>query len=155
MLQFYFTACRVNYDFESWARITDELRSNVSTINRVNRAQIVDDALNLAKAGILDYETALAQTYHFDMEMDFIPWSAAMNALSYLKLMLSVSPFIQNILAMLVSGKLASSFELSLWLPWHFHPFPSEFLPGQQGIDDLHQLQDAAALRQRRLRGQT
>ena len=44
---------------------------------RINRAQLLDDALNLGRADLLDYPTALKVTEYLTLETDFIPWSAA------------------------------------------------------------------------------
>ena len=45
----------------------------------VNRAQVIDDALNLAKSDIIDYETALSMTEYLHKEQDYVPWKAALN----------------------------------------------------------------------------
>ena len=45
----------------------------------VNRAQVIDDALNLAKSEIIDYETALSMTEYLHKEHDYVPWKAALN----------------------------------------------------------------------------
>lgn len=50
--------------------------------------QILDDALHLAQNGLLPYDTALSQTLYLSAEDNFIPWSAALSAFSYVKLML-------------------------------------------------------------------
>jgi aminopeptidase N len=55
----------------------------------VHRAQLLDDALNLARAGILKYSTALELTEYLEKEKDFIPWYSALNAFSFLNLRLT------------------------------------------------------------------
>lgn len=75
---------RVNYDVANWNLITDELRQNRSNIPPLNRAQLLDDALNLARAGKLSYSLALTLTTYLEHENDYIPWAAALNALSFL-----------------------------------------------------------------------
>ena len=47
-------------------------------IHVVNRAQIMDDALNLAKSDLLDYETALSVTGYLSSEVEYIPWASAL-----------------------------------------------------------------------------
>ena len=42
---------RVNYDQENWNALIQQLNTNHRTINVINRAQIIDDALDLARAG--------------------------------------------------------------------------------------------------------
>ena len=59
---------------------------------RINRAQILDDALSLARADLLDYPTALMTTEYLTAETDLIPWSAALTGFSYLEDMMKTSP---------------------------------------------------------------
>ena len=59
---------------------------------RINRAQILDDSFNLARADLLEYPTALANTEYLTQETDFIPWSAALSGFSYLENMMKRSP---------------------------------------------------------------
>ena len=68
--------------------IIDQLNRDHTQIHVINRAQLIDDALNLAKAGYLDYATALGMTEYLDAEDEFVPWSAAKTALSYIQLMM-------------------------------------------------------------------
>ena len=42
---------RVNYDQANWDALIQQLNSNHDIINVINRAQIIDDALDLARAG--------------------------------------------------------------------------------------------------------
>ncbi|XP_062535564.1 aminopeptidase N-like [Armigeres subalbatus] len=81
---------RVNYDSVNWAALIEVLKSNNSnTIPVINRAQLVDDASNLAKAGELSYEIALSLLEYLERESEYIPWSTAYNALIHLNRMLS------------------------------------------------------------------
>lgn len=57
---------------------------NYVNISPVNRAQLIDDALNLARAGQLGYKTALKITLYLSRETDYIPWYAAVRAFDYL-----------------------------------------------------------------------
>ncbi|XP_059490233.1 aminopeptidase N isoform X2 [Neocloeon triangulifer] len=80
---------RVNYDEKNWALLTKALNSeNFSGIHVINRAQLLDDALALARAGHLDYGTALDVTKYLERELDYIPWKAALNSLNYIDNML-------------------------------------------------------------------
>lgn len=83
---------RVNYDSRSWCLITRQLLQDYTAINVINRAQLISDALNLAKAGRLDYATALDLTHYLEKEAEFIPWDAALNNLAFLRTMLSQTP---------------------------------------------------------------
>ena len=71
--------CRVNYDKENWRLIAKTLLNNHTAIHVVNRAQIMDDAFNLAKSGLLDYDTALSMTGYLSKELEYIPWKAALS----------------------------------------------------------------------------
>jgi len=75
---------RVNYDNNNWNLIIKELRENHNNIPTLNRAQLMDDALNLARAGKLPYSVALDLTMYLERDADYIPWAAALNALSFL-----------------------------------------------------------------------
>jgi len=48
----------------------------------------MDDSLNLARAGILNYPTALKVTEYLAKETDFIPWRAAVTGFVYLENMM-------------------------------------------------------------------
>ena len=77
---------RVNYDAANWKLLIDYLLSeNYNKIHPVNRAQLVDDALILARAGELDYNTALDLTRYLHHEDDYIPWYSALNNLAFLR----------------------------------------------------------------------
>lgn len=63
--------------------------SRFQEIHPINRAQIVDDAMNLALAGRLDYRTALDITSYLTHERSYVPWKAGLVALGYIDMMLS------------------------------------------------------------------
>uniref|UniRef100_A0A3Q3C4C8 Aminopeptidase n=1 Tax=Haplochromis burtoni TaxID=8153 RepID=A0A3Q3C4C8_HAPBU len=78
---------RVNYDDDNWAKLLDVLQSNHQLIPRINRAQILDDAFNLARAKIISTVQALNTTKYLNNERDYIPWKAALNNLDFFYLM--------------------------------------------------------------------
>ena len=53
-------------------------------IHVINRAQIMDDALNLAKSDLLDYETALSVTGYLSKEVEYVPWASALTGGFYI-----------------------------------------------------------------------
>ena len=84
---------RVNYDENNWALLISYLKSdNYEKIPPVNRAQLLDDALNLARAGVLRYGTALELAEYLVKEVDYIPWNSALSAFTFLNLQLTGSP---------------------------------------------------------------
>ena len=58
---------------------------------RINRAQLLDDALNLARADLLEYPTALKVTEYLTQETNYIPWSSAISGFTYLEDMMKRS----------------------------------------------------------------
>lgn len=50
---------------------------------------MVDDAMNLALTGRLDYRTALDVTSYLSHERSYVPWKAGLSALGYIDTMLS------------------------------------------------------------------
>ncbi|XP_018791450.1 PREDICTED: aminopeptidase N [Bactrocera latifrons] len=81
---------RVNYDADNWKAITTHLMQpqKYRSISPANRAQLIDDAMNLARGAYLSYETALNLTRYLKHEMDHVPWKAAMTAFNFIDSML-------------------------------------------------------------------
>ncbi|GLV41002.1 uncharacterized protein CBL_04526 [Carabus blaptoides fortunei] len=76
---------RVNYDDNLWSEIQKVLKSDdADKIHRLNRAQLIDDAMNLARAGQLDYTVALEIVDYLTTETDYYPWYSAFAAFRYL-----------------------------------------------------------------------
>lgn len=78
---------RVNYDPENWERLLKQLNSNHQVIPLINRAQILDDAFNLARASIINITLALRTTKYLSLEREYIPWEAALRSLNSLFLL--------------------------------------------------------------------
>lgn len=85
---------RVNYDITNWKLIIKHLNDprRYHEISQSNRAQLIDDAMNLARAEILDYTTALEVTKYLNHERDYVPWKTAINNLLYIDSMLIRMP---------------------------------------------------------------
>lgn len=79
---------RVNYDARNWQLIGRQLMSNHTAISVINRAQIMSDALNLARAGLLNYETALDLTKYLEHENEYLPWESALTAIMHIDSMM-------------------------------------------------------------------
>lgn len=75
---------RVNYDTFLWNRIISALAENYTSIDVLNRAQIVDDAFNLARAGELSLSQALMIIDYLRNEREYYPWVSALNGFNYL-----------------------------------------------------------------------
>lgn len=74
----------MNYDTENWKQLIRQLNISHQDIHVLNRAQLIDDSLNLARAGFLDYSTALDLSTYLQNEEDAIPWYTAIDCLSYI-----------------------------------------------------------------------
>lgn len=85
---------RVNYDVTNWQLLANYLQSpqTFSKIAPTNRAQIVDDALTLARAGKLDYRIALNLTRYLVNEFEYVPWRSALGALNFIDSMMASGP---------------------------------------------------------------
>ncbi|XP_054025111.1 aminopeptidase N [Dryobates pubescens] len=78
---------RVNYNLENWAQLLSQLATDHQVIPVINRAQIIDDAFNLARANYVDVTLALNTTRFLSRETEYMPWEAALNNLQYFQLM--------------------------------------------------------------------
>nr|ADK11711.1 aminopeptidase N [Sitophilus oryzae] len=76
---------RVNYDSTLWTRLASALQqSNFSDIPDVNRAQIVNDAFNLARAGSLSYSSLFNITEFLASDTSYIVWYPAFSGFDFL-----------------------------------------------------------------------
>ncbi|XP_070766513.1 aminopeptidase N-like [Enoplosus armatus] len=78
---------RVNYDLNNWDRLLSLLNTNHQALSIINRAQIIDDTFNLARAKIISTTLALRTTKYLSKETDYIPWESALRNLDYYILM--------------------------------------------------------------------
>lgn len=78
---------RVNYDDHNWDKLINTLRTSHLAFPLLNRAQLIDDAFNLARAGIIDTVRALETTVYLTKERAYIPWKSATNNLEFFELM--------------------------------------------------------------------
>ncbi|XP_072939565.1 aminopeptidase N-like [Epargyreus clarus] len=86
---------RVNYDVQNWRALANVLSNSHTTIHLLNRAQIIDDAFNLARNGRLNYNFAFDISRYLRQEQDYIPWGSADAAYTYLDVVLSGTPAYQ------------------------------------------------------------
>ncbi|XP_043934235.1 aminopeptidase N [Protopterus annectens] len=78
---------RVNYDEENWKRLIQLLESNHKVIPVINRAQIIADAFNLARAKYVSTTLALNTTKYISRETEYLPWQSFLDNLAHFKLM--------------------------------------------------------------------
>ncbi|XP_075998651.1 aminopeptidase N-like [Genypterus blacodes] len=79
---------RVNYDLGNWERLIFQLKTEHQVIPEINRAQLMDDAFNLARAGLISTSLALRTTTYLNAETEYIPWQSALDNMHYYYLML-------------------------------------------------------------------
>ncbi|KAM6937383.1 aminopeptidase N-like [Xenentodon cancila] len=78
---------RVNYDTDNWERLLTALSTGHMALPVINRAQLVDDAFNLARAKIIPTVLALRTTKYLIKERDYMPWQSALNNLDFFYVM--------------------------------------------------------------------
>ncbi|XP_065130822.1 thyrotropin-releasing hormone-degrading ectoenzyme-like [Paramisgurnus dabryanus] len=72
---------RVNYDLHNWRLLIQQLMTNPTIISVGNRAGLIDDVFNLARAGYLPQNIPLQFISYLSQESEFLPWHAASGAL--------------------------------------------------------------------------
>ena len=77
----------------NWQLISNQLKNDSSKIALLNRAQILDDAFNLARSSMLPYDFVFTLTeYLRHNEYDFSPWAAFLDNISDLSNLLEATP---------------------------------------------------------------
>ncbi|XP_055705019.1 aminopeptidase N-like [Phlebotomus papatasi] len=84
---------KVKYDKKNWDLLIDHLTSEKFTdIHTLNRAQLIDDALDLAWSGDQEYSIALRIVEYLKQEREYIPWKTALENLAAVNRMLKRTP---------------------------------------------------------------
>ncbi|CAH2274222.1 aminopeptidase N [Pelobates cultripes] len=78
---------RVNYDDGNWNKLIAQLEADHTNIPVINRAQIIDDAFNLARAKVVNTRRALDTTRYLWKDAEYMPWQAALSSLNFFKQM--------------------------------------------------------------------
>lgn len=69
---------RVNYDANNWNALIATLNSNnYNQIHVLNRVQLIDDAVNFASGGYLEYEVLFDILSYLHRETEYTPWFSA------------------------------------------------------------------------------
>ncbi|XP_051896154.1 aminopeptidase Ey-like [Pristis pectinata] len=87
---------RVNYDERNWNNLVKQLETNHSVLPIINRAQIIADSFNLARAQYRHTTAALDTTKYLHNEREYIPWQAALDNLAYIRVMFDRSEVFGN-----------------------------------------------------------
>ncbi|CAG9832720.1 unnamed protein product [Diabrotica balteata] len=75
---------RVKYCTRLTQRIKSLLNQNHTQISELNRAQIIDDSLNLARAGYIKYSEAFELLKYLKNETSYFPWFTTIRNMDYL-----------------------------------------------------------------------
>lgn len=68
---------RVMYDEQMWTAIISTLRHNHTIFNPADRANLIDDAFTLSRAGLLNASIPLELSLYLINERDYVPWATA------------------------------------------------------------------------------
>ncbi|XP_069682409.1 aminopeptidase N-like [Periplaneta americana] len=83
---------RVNYDMANWHLLSQQLDSDkYEEVSVLNRALLIDDALDLARADLLPYPVALNVTSYLRRETHYLAWKSALSNLGYIRRMLRLT----------------------------------------------------------------
>ncbi|KAL3203643.1 hypothetical protein MRX96_041832 [Rhipicephalus microplus] len=82
---------KVNYDELNWKLLIKQLMEKHTDIHVINRAQLLDDILDLARAGTVDYGLALDATQYLAKEESYIAWSPIAWNLNFISRMLETT----------------------------------------------------------------
>ncbi|CAH1112256.1 unnamed protein product [Psylliodes chrysocephalus] len=76
---------RVQYANSLWKRIADQLMHDHTKIDVLNRAQIIDDLFNFARAdNQMKYSQAFQHLNYLGNETEYFPWVSALHSLNFL-----------------------------------------------------------------------
>lgn len=82
----------MNYDDRNWDLIWAQLLHDPTLISTLTRAQLIDDAFNLARADQLSYRTAFQLANYLRKETKYVPWKSAFDVFEYIDTMLVRTP---------------------------------------------------------------
>lgn len=79
---------RVNYDKDNWAMLTADYHQ----LPEIIRAQLLNDALSLARAGFTKYTTALNLTRQISNDESYFAWASVKEEFTFIHDMLIHTP---------------------------------------------------------------
>jgi len=84
---------RVQYPRNIWEALCKQMSVDHNVFSAVDRAQLIDDAFSLFKAGFLDETIPLTMLGYLTKEKSLVPWEVALSHLSHLNLLFRESNF--------------------------------------------------------------
>lgn len=121
---------KVNYDEQNWKLLIDQLTNNHEQIDVMNRAQVLDDILDLARAGVVDYGLALNATQYLSKEESYIAWSPIGANLGFISRMLETTEVYGKWKKYLLS-LVKPNYDRLTWREEEGEPILKTFLRGQ------------------------
>ncbi|KAM8974074.1 aminopeptidase N-like isoform 3-T3 [Pelodytes ibericus] len=121
---------RVNYDDANWDKLIIQLEADHSVIPVINRAQIIDDAFNLARAKHIQTTRALDTTKYISKDVEYMPWQATLSSLSFFNLMFDRTE-VYGLMKEYMRGKVTPLFE-------HFQIVTSNFTIRPESLTDQY-----------------
>nr|XP_054751959.1 aminopeptidase N-like [Lytechinus pictus] len=76
---------RINYDLENWMKLIHQLKTDHEVIPVLNRAQLLEDSMNLAFHGYLPMSVALELVGYLQYEFSSAPWNAVLSYLIFFR----------------------------------------------------------------------
>jgi hypothetical protein len=122
----------VNYNIDNWNAIINALDSDkFKMIHLLNRAQLLDDSFQLAKAGYLNFNVILNMLRQLRREYELVPLTAGFRAIEFLLTYLDNQPFYEKLMG--IMQKIIDEIYVRVNDPKH-PEYPQEF------TDNYHQL---------------
>jgi aminopeptidase N len=69
---------------------------SLNNLHVINRAQLMNDALALARAKYVSYPVALDTTNYLEFETEYLPWATAFSSLAYISDRLNIDEGSRN-----------------------------------------------------------
>lgn len=76
---------RVNYGQPLWNRLAIQMENDHEVFKSTDRAGLIDDAFNLARAGYMKYSMAFKLTKYLRKEEEYVPWEAVITNVNTIK----------------------------------------------------------------------
>lgn len=88
---------RVNYDQQNWNLLIQQLKTDNTIIDPINRATLLDDSFNLGRAEIVDQLLFMNLSQYLKFEQDGLPFVPAFIGLDYIGNMIGNDYFAYNL----------------------------------------------------------
>lgn len=100
---------RVNYEEATWKALISELTTNHKVFQPEDRATLMDDLCNMARAGKVEYTLCLEVTEYLVQEDEYVPFTVGISNLLFMKKFMATLPtyeWYKNYILKLLSNQL-------------------------------------------------